>query len=95
VMGFRVDTLWALKRLTSSTSGGRKEVGGLECLGEGALLRFKDDVLVSCVVERPSRRGKARAGQLGGVDPVNHSSVKGRLCRTTRPRGQFVLGESN
>ena len=74
VMGFRVDTLWALKRLTSSTSGDREE-GSSECLGERALFRLMDDVLVSCVVERPSWRGRVRAGQLGGVEALNHSSV--------------------
>jgi hypothetical protein len=48
VIGFRVDTLWELKRLTSSTSstsGGREGVRRLKCLGERALLGFKDDVL--------------------------------------------------
>ena len=74
MIGFRVDTLWTLKRLTSSTFGDR-EAGEWECLGEGALFRFMDDVVVSCVVERPSWRGKVKAGRLGGVDALNHSSV--------------------
>jgi hypothetical protein len=45
VIGLRVDTLWELKRLASSTSGGREGVRRLKCLGERALLGFKDDVL--------------------------------------------------
>jgi hypothetical protein len=38
----------------------------LVCLGDRALLVFKDDVLVMCGVESPSWRGRrVRAGQLG------------------------------
>jgi hypothetical protein len=61
-MGFWVDTLWALKRLTSLNSGDGDR--GVRCLGERALLVFKDDVLVMCGVKGPSWRGRrVRAGR--------------------------------
>lgn len=64
VIGFCVDTLWVLRRLSWLTLGDGNRV--LVCLGDGALLVFKDDVLVMCGVKSPSWRGRrVRAGQLG------------------------------
>jgi hypothetical protein len=71
-LGFWVDTLWALKRLTSLTSlnsGDRERE--VWCLGERALLVFKDDVLVMCGVKKPKlagQEGERGTAALGGVD---------------------------
>lgn len=46
LIGFGVDTLWALKRLDSSIVGWSEGVREAEDLGEWARLVVKDDVLV-------------------------------------------------
>jgi hypothetical protein len=63
-IGFWVDTLWALRRSSWLTLGDGNRV--VVCLGDRALLVFKDDVLVMCGVKSPSWRGRwVRAGQHG------------------------------
>ncbi len=46
LIGFGVDTLWALKRLDSSIAGGSEGVREAEALGGRARLVVRDDVLV-------------------------------------------------